>query len=446
VVKEKKILDILKKFISFFFFRPDRRFMFILPLNFPSEVKYKYLASNLLIYIRIKKWKKSLLMMLKALDKFFFDVLKLIYLPLSILIFFTKYRFIDLNYLQIGTVAHHLSIMTKHQMLKNKKSIVFIPNTSKYSFVSEIFNKNNDIIFVNNILLNIICLPFIYTNFISCPGKDVDYLFDDKAKKIGKYEWAKTYYSLKLKNSKYFKLNNDYSDKCKNFIQDKFGNIDLSKTFILHARENNYIKTSYIRNCNIDNYEEGINFLLSKDYNVIRLVNSYDKKLSYEKKFYELNIDLIENHFVQFYLINNSKGFVCCNSGPASIGLLLETPILQVNCIDVPYAMGNNNLYIPKLIKKDKDFIKYKSLWCPDNMMQYKSEHFANKIGYNIVENSKDELREAIKEFFYLLNNENDLNYSDQDKFKENIAHISYGHSVANVSSYFFNKYKNLFN
>jgi uncharacterized protein (UPF0179 family) len=60
----------------------------------------------------------------------------------------------------------------------------------------------------------------------------------------------------------------------------------------MHLRENNYNKTSDIRNCNITNYIEGINFLIKKNYNIIRIINSYDIKCDFGKNYHEVNIDL----------------------------------------------------------------------------------------------------------------------------------------------------------
>jgi len=436
-------LIIFKKFINFIFFKPERLFMFLPPLNYPSEVRYIYILRNFLIYFKIKKWKKSFLMIIKGIEKLFFDILKILYFPFSAIIFFTKYRFIQPNYVQIGTVANHLCMMTKYQLIKNKIPIIFIPKHSNYSFITKIFKKNPKIIFVDSLILNIICLPFFYTNFISCHIRDIDYLYDNKKKKIGKREWSRVYCKLDFKKNGFFEFNDEYEKKCNSLIKDKFGFIEMNKTFILHARESKYIKTSYLRNCNINNYLDGMNFLISENYNVIRLTNSYDDKLKFHKNYYELNVDFPENQFLQFFLINNAKGFISCNSGPASIGLLFEAPMLQVNCIDIPYAIGEKSLYLPKIVKKKDKLIKFENLWHANDLI--KSEQFANKMGYEVIENSKEELTEAIKEFFYLVNSQNTKNYQSQKKFKEKIQLISHGHSIANLTNHFFNKYQDLF-
>ena len=116
--------------------------------------------------------------------------------------------------------------------------------------------------------------------------------------------------------------------------------------------------------------------------------------------------------------------------------------MLQVNCVDIPYAIGGKSLYLPKLVKKNNQFIKFENLWHANDLI--KSEHFANKMGYEVIENSREEITEGMKEFFYLTNNLNTLNYQIQNNFKKKIKVISHGHSMANLTNHFFNKYKYL--
>lgn len=420
-------------------------YIFILPHNIPSIVTYKNLINNYYKYIEQKKIKQLLKIKLRLLHKLYVDILKIAYLPISLVFYFTNLRFAQVNYSQIGTTCHHLSIMSKFQLQKNKKVIVFIPKNQKFSFVLDIFKKNNNIIFVKNIFLYIISIPLIYTKFISCSDIEADYLYDINKKKIGKQEWSRIYIQKKFRNTSYFKLSKNYLLKCQKIIENNFVLKDLQTTFVIHLRENNYVKSSYIRNCNIDNYNDGINFLIKKNYNVIRLVNSHDRKLDFGKNYQEINTDLHKNKFLQFYLIYKSRGFICCNSGPASIGFLLEKPLLQLNCLDISYALIDKTLYIPKLIERNNVLQKYKKIWSSDKMIFYKSAHLAMEENYKAIENSSDEILEAIKEFDILLDGKKNLNFQKQEIFKKNILNQSYGHSIANLSPYFFKKHENLF-
>lgn len=420
-------------------------FIHILPNNFASVVTYKNLINNYFYYLQQKKIKRSLLIKFRLLHKIFFDSLKILYLPISIIFYFTNFRFVQLNYLQVGTVCHHLSIMSKFQLQKNKKAIILIPSNHNFSFVLDIFKKNKNIIFIKSNFLYILFLPLIYTNFISSPETIADNYYDKNLKKIGKYDWSRIYLQKKFKGTTYFQLSINYLTECEKIFKNNFEFNDLNNTFIMHLRENNYNKTSDIRNCNITNYIEGINFLIKKNYNIIRIINSYDIKCDFGKNYHEVNIDLYNNKFLQFFLIYKSRGFICCNSGPAGIGFLLEKSLLQLNCVDVPIALTERSLYIPKLIKKDNITQNFYELWSKNKFIEYQSKHSAIRNNYQVIENSSDEILEAIKEFDLLLDKNKTISFNDQEDFKKKIVNKSYGHSIANISPFFFKKYNKLF-
>ena len=75
-----------------------------------------------------------------------------------------------------------------------------------------------------------------------------------------------------------------------NHIKELNLNFDLSKTFIFHIREIQP-KLNNIRSVKLSNYIKSINYLLEKNYNVIRLTDSFSNKLSLSKNYYELRTD-----------------------------------------------------------------------------------------------------------------------------------------------------------
>ena len=59
----------------------------------------------------------------------------------------------------------------------------------------------------------------------------------------------------------------DYKDKY-------FNNFNLKNTFVLHLRDEKYIKTSYLRSGTIENYFPAIEMLLESNYQIIRIHSS----------------------------------------------------------------------------------------------------------------------------------------------------------------------------
>ena len=65
--------------------------------------------------------------------------MKIFYAPLIFGFYFSKYRFAQLNYFQIGAVNEHLNYMAKKNYVDGFKTIFLIPKNSEFYFVSEIF-------------------------------------------------------------------------------------------------------------------------------------------------------------------------------------------------------------------------------------------------------------------------------------------------------------------
>ena len=71
--------------------------------------------------------------------------------------------------------------------------------------------------------------------------------------------------------------------------------------------------------------------------------------------------------------------------------------------------------------------------------------YLTSKIEQVVIENSSDEILEAIKEFDLLSDKNKTISFNDQEDFKKKIVNKSYGHSIANISPFFFKKYNKLF-
>ena len=133
-----------------------------------------------------------------------------------------------------------------------------------------------------------------------------------------------------LEDRKIFEFKSTYNEKMINHIKELNLNFNLSKTFIFHIREIQP-KLNNIRSVKLSNYIKSINYLLEKNYNVIRLTDSFSNKLSLSKNYYELRTDKKINQKLQYYLVLNSRGFIASETGPSSISTVLSTPMLETN-------------------------------------------------------------------------------------------------------------------
>lgn len=401
-----------KIFRSFFALDSKMFFIFVEPYRYPSSVDINKILSNIIFYFKKKRNEECL----KTSIFFFYYIcinfLKIFYLPLSFLIYFSKYRFAQPNFTQIGILNEHLNYMVKDIHNNKKIPIVFLPSCSKFAFIKSVFS---NIIFIDNIFLLILLTPLRHSKLCTSQSVEVDYFLDKKgilinptihSKIINSFNQNILFNNDKLKYP--FKFNRNFLNKNKIEIPKIFKNIDFTKTYIFHHRQNNYKFTSDIRGAKLDSYIKAIKFLISQEFNIIRLVNNDDESLKLDSKFYyELNIDVDKNKLIQFFLIYKAKGYIGTSSGPVSIASIFNKPILETN-IWGQHVNGHNDqsTFIMKKIKKNNAVLNFKSLI---DLNYYRGE-FLNfqkfkRDQYITINNSEEEILDAFKYFFKISNN-----------------------------------------
>ena len=148
------------------------------PQCYIGSYNYKNLLRNLLYFFFIQSSIKKFIKTLRfIIIKVFLDIWSIIFLPIIIMIYFTKYRFIQLDYSQIGIFAHQLNGMCKFHFLENKTPIICVPRTVSRSHIKKIFNK---LIIVDSLFLNVLFLPLINSSLISCRPDYVESFYKNK--------------------------------------------------------------------------------------------------------------------------------------------------------------------------------------------------------------------------------------------------------------------------
>jgi hypothetical protein len=306
-------MSIFYKFINNIFFS-SRDYIFIGKLQNPAKSNYFNLFTGLGFFFYKLNMKVFFVILYRIIFKFTLDILKFIYLPFIIIIYFTKIRFVRIDYSQIGTLLLDLDRQVKYYLLNNKIPIICIPKSIKRSYIKKIFQ---NLVVIDNIIINILFLPLINSRIVSSDISINDLAFN----KCTLFEIRRKFGLIPMYKEVY-KFKPNYNKEMEEYFYQNFLNYDLKKTFVLHIRDNNYYSSSYIRSANENNYIPVINFLLKNNYYVIRIVHSKSNKLSFSGNYCELNCDIDLNQLFQFYLIANCKGFLACNSGPVWFGAL----------------------------------------------------------------------------------------------------------------------------
>ena len=448
-------MNSIKKFYFFekifkIIFSLDNKLMFtsVQPLMYPAKTSYKNILINTFFFLsnlNIKDFIKTLILLIFFL---FIDILKILYLPIIIFFYFSKYRFVQLQYNQIGASTQHLNIMVKKNFIDGYKSIILMPSTTEFSFFSEIFE---NLIIVNNLFLNVLLMPLKHTNFISCTTKKVEHHLNSNLKLVHSSPFSKITNRFKKKNKEktknIFKFKDKYVKENYNYFKKKYPHVDLKKTIIIHHRERNYKKTSHLRGSLISTYKPSIRYLLSKGFVVIRLIHSRSTKLFFKnKKYIEINMEELVNKKLQFLILKKCKGFIATDSGPNSIGSLLDMPVYNTNVYGINVnAINKSGVYILKKIKRLNKTLTYKELI---DLGYYKgfcySRRYAEKIGLSPIDNSAEEILLGLKEFIK-LNNKYKPN-KKQINFKNSLPdYIELKHYDSNISNAFIKKNETLF-
>ena len=338
------------------------------PLN-PIDVYKNRSVYSFTIYERLIELfsgdLKQLFLILKHLILF---CLSFVYLIPSFILFFLKYKFVYVNFWQIGAPPQEIGTLVKYLKLSgvNEKKIIFL-NPALISVTAEInvlFRKN--IIVVENFFLYLILLPFLMIKHIT-----IKPYLADSSHELTKYNLVNKVYEKNFKDNEIFEI----LDQEKNKVKKIFKKINLKKYVVINIRQNrNYFSNRNVEK--IQNYKKTINFLLKKKFHIIRFMSTDDDIIQINhENFKQFNAENI-NLYNQFLTYKFAKFAIVTQSGPAGYASILNTPFVLTNSID----------QLTNLTPKQKDIIIYK------NILKHKKK---NQILFR--DNTPNEILNAIK-------------------------------------------------
>jgi len=182
-------------------------------------------------------------------------------------------------------------------------------------------------------------------------------------------------------------------------------------------KETELLKINKYRNSNFNDYLPAADYLRKKGYKIIRM-GSHDKKFK-SKFIINYPISKINNYLVDIYLLKKSKLIISSGTGIDLVASqLFKKKICFVNLM--PYLNIQNFKFIPNGVFLTKKLIKNRKILSLKDIV--KSNYFSligsqryQKLGIKILDNSKKEILEAVKEF-YKINFEN-YRYNKKELF-----------------------------
>lgn len=188
--------------------------------------------------------------------------------------------------------------------------------------------------------------------------------------------------------------------------------IPLTDWFVcLHARAT---ESKPARNVSIHNYIEGIKAITNAGGWIVRLGDSAMTPLPTMEKVIDYAHSPYKSELMDLYLISQCRFFLGHSSGPNIIANLLRKPLLLVNMTEwsASTLLKKGDIGIIKHVfsRSQNRFLGIKEILEEPSMVQHDG---VSAEDYELVENSPQEIREAIEEF---LTRPDPYEYSDFQK------------------------------
>lgn len=178
-----------------------------------------------------------------------------------------------------------------------------------------------------------------------------------------------------------------------------------------------------LRDLRNENYFKTFDYLNSNNFKVVSMGEKMKKKIKDEVIYY--NNENIKNDFLDIFLLFNCKFMISDGSGISNVALLNRKKRLYINFAQIFSINLSDSLYTPFILPKKfkkintNEYLSYSEVLKKGlSELTYIDE--LNKFGYDIEDNSEDEILNATKEMNFYLENNDYLNYDSSLEKKFN--------------------------
>ena len=258
-------------------------------------------------------------------------------------------------------------------------------------------------------------------------------------------------------NKPIFKLNSQENERGYKVLS-KFGLTKNDWFVTFHIREKGYRNETIqnnketFRNSNPNNFIEAMKFITKQGGWVIRVGDKSMSNLPKMKNVIDYANENIKSELMDIFLAAKSKFCVGTDSGYFRIPRFFGVPVLLTNTINhlIYYSLKSKDLYLPKLVKRNSDnyIFKFQEVFSQPFTLFHSDDHL-KKFDCITVENTSDEITNAVSEMIKKIDHGSDHQENNQKKFKL-IAEKSgaiFANKIfafADCSKYFLNKHEKL--
>jgi len=338
----------------------------------------------------------------------------------------------------IGTACQDISIGILKANERNKILLIIVPKIfckilkfdicNKYLFDYLIINEypQNRINFIKYFISFILNIIFIIKRILALSLKKLlkiklpgNYFFLDIGLNDDDSLYKKNNINLEISsyNFSFIKNNTIQLQKKEKILSEKIFQklgLDKNQKFVcLHIRDhfyrNDFGKRNF-RNSTLENYYELINFLTKNDLLVFRMGLVAEKRIDIKNKnIIDLPFLEINNDFFNLHLIKECNFFIGTQSGILDTAFLFRKDCLITNIVKIfnghPNTLRSRSLFKIPYFKKNNKVLNLNEYL--DLSFFYHHPNFLdNDLDY--IENSSEDLYEAIKEYLALFNVKDD--------------------------------------
>ena len=343
-----------------------------------------------------------------------------------------KYKRVKINILTVVRIGH-LSSEIEPLMRKVKGQD---EQDCLYLFVSNTPTSCNS--YLLSLLKNIshiVVSPFWYQFYVSRPTLLDDFFFADFPYDVNGSLRGKS--NTDINTQGFRNLVNIYENypKCTEIppsdenkawqILSALGIKKLDKIVCFHVRDSAYLSSvnsslnfSYhdFRDAKIESYKKAVEHLISQGYKVVRIgVNSNQKLEINDPNYFDfcLQRDKVHGDLIEVFILNVCQFFIANFGGPYGMAAMLDTPTLVVNGVPIQQPYMKYGRFIPKRLYKGDSEVNLLDVCAGKPLsennqtpiyLSFNSTEF-EKYGYRYVDNTDDEIYQAVAEFEKLVEN-----------------------------------------
>ena len=438
-----KKYSIFKKKIDLIFFRI---FKPINPIDFDGKKIFRpNIFKKILYTLRDTTFKKIfngwlVLRLLILFKEILFFLISIIYLPLIILLYFSRFRFLHINSWQVGAYIQSLDTIVKSNLIGEKKYKIFFlyPGFLKNNKFIDTFYADH-IVIKENFFLYLFLLSLINSRFVGLTNWKYETINPNSTFNKIHSEFKLKYRNYILAKDKHINVNKIFNEICidYNFVENR-------KIISIHQKDNKYYNGSVSRSSDIKKLNKTIEYLLNKQFYVIRFISDISENLKFNSSCYkEIKIDTDNEKLIQYVILRKSHLVICYQGGIHSYNQIIDVPFLQINSTPIninPLIKNKDRTILKKFYSEELNrFLSVREI-IDFNLHLHIDIRSLKSKKIKIIKNDEDEIFEATKSI--LENSQNNL----FEKFISKIPNqVSFKNSDAQISPSFLEKNKYLF-